>query len=224
MSCLSWISPAVLYWFFFSRFLARLVERKCYSYNRKTRSYHCSRQLFIQGHRSRNLSIAVSKQQWELTTLDWRQTHNTGHRNRDLIHKVGKLYWCTTITWSTCDTESRYLAELNSIFYSTVLKHAAVWICWDFCHSDRLSELIRIFLKLVWLPDFFFTIFPQWVRFSEVSPTDFKRNRNDFIKSRFGLILQMASLSECHNSLYPLINGVNSLLVSSNQWLIDRAK
>ena len=28
-----------------SRFLARLVERNCYSYNRKTRSYRCSRQV-----------------------------------------------------------------------------------------------------------------------------------------------------------------------------------
>ena len=40
----------------FSHFIARLVERKCYLGNRKTRSYHCSRQLLFQGHGSGKLS------------------------------------------------------------------------------------------------------------------------------------------------------------------------
>ena len=48
-------SSAVLYWVI-SRLLSRLVERKYYSYKRKTRSDHCSRRLLIQGHGSGNLS------------------------------------------------------------------------------------------------------------------------------------------------------------------------
>ena len=56
MFCLAWMSSGVLYWVA-SRFLDRLVWRKCYSYNRKTRSVHCSKQLFIQGHESGNLSM-----------------------------------------------------------------------------------------------------------------------------------------------------------------------
>ena len=49
MLCLGWMSSAVLYQIV-SPFPARLVEeQKCYSYNWKTGSYHCSRQLFIQG-------------------------------------------------------------------------------------------------------------------------------------------------------------------------------
>ena len=58
MFSLAWMSSAVLYWVL-SRFLARLVERKCYSYNRMPRSYHCSRQSFIQGHGSGNLSLST---------------------------------------------------------------------------------------------------------------------------------------------------------------------
>ena len=50
--CLAWMNSAVLYRVI-SRFLASLVERKChYSYSRKTRLYHCSKQLFIQGRGS----------------------------------------------------------------------------------------------------------------------------------------------------------------------------
>ena len=58
--CFAWMSSAVLYWIV-SRFLARLVERKCYSYYRKIRSYHCSEQLFTRGHGSGNLSIFWEK-------------------------------------------------------------------------------------------------------------------------------------------------------------------
>ena len=54
--CLAWMSSAVLD-LAVSCFLARLVERKCYSHNRKTHSDHCSRQLFIQSHGSGNLWI-----------------------------------------------------------------------------------------------------------------------------------------------------------------------
>ena len=42
-----------------SRFLARLFLRRYHTYNRKTRPYCFSRQLFIQGHVSGNLSIAI---------------------------------------------------------------------------------------------------------------------------------------------------------------------
>ena len=56
MICLAWMSSAVFYRVV-SRFLARPVERKCYPCDRKTRSDHCSRQLFIQGHGSGNSSI-----------------------------------------------------------------------------------------------------------------------------------------------------------------------
>ena len=41
-----------------SRYLARLLSRK-YQYNRKTRSYHCSRRLFTQGRRPGNLSTGA---------------------------------------------------------------------------------------------------------------------------------------------------------------------
>ena len=47
MFCFGSVSSAVLYWVA-SRFLTRLVEWKCYSYNLKTCSDYCSRWLFIQ--------------------------------------------------------------------------------------------------------------------------------------------------------------------------------
>ena len=51
----AWMSSAVLYWVV-SRFFATAVERKFFSqFNRKPRSDHCSRQLFIQGHGSRTV-------------------------------------------------------------------------------------------------------------------------------------------------------------------------
>ena len=56
MLSLALMSSVVLYRVL-SRFLARLVERKCYTYNPKTRTSHCSWQLFIQGHGSGNLSM-----------------------------------------------------------------------------------------------------------------------------------------------------------------------
>ena len=56
--CFGWLSSAVLYRAV-SRFLATAFERKYHPDNRKTRSYHCSRQLFIQGHGSGNLSIRL---------------------------------------------------------------------------------------------------------------------------------------------------------------------
>ena len=77
MFCLAWVSSAVLYRVV-SRFLAGLVERKCYSHNRKTRSYHSSRQLFIQGHGSGYLSTGYWSVWRELTPGDplwpWRQS------------------------------------------------------------------------------------------------------------------------------------------------------
>ena len=55
----AWMKLAVLYWVA-SRFLARLFKRKCHPH-RKTRLHHRSRQLFIQGHGSGNLSIIISR-------------------------------------------------------------------------------------------------------------------------------------------------------------------
>ena len=55
--CVSWLSLAVLYWVI-SRFLDRPFLRKYHPHDQNTRPHHCSRQLFIQGHGSENLSIA----------------------------------------------------------------------------------------------------------------------------------------------------------------------
>ena len=52
---LGWLSLAGLYRVF-SRFIDRLSFRKYHPYNRKTRPHHCSKQLFIQGPGSGNLS------------------------------------------------------------------------------------------------------------------------------------------------------------------------
>ena len=51
-----WLVVPVLYRVV-SIFLARLLSRMYHSYSRKTRPYHRSRQLFIQGHGSGDLSI-----------------------------------------------------------------------------------------------------------------------------------------------------------------------
>ena len=68
MFCIAWMSSALLYWVVIL-FLARLVEWKCYSYNRKARSYHWSRQLFIQGHGSGNLSVVLNVWSCNYATL-----------------------------------------------------------------------------------------------------------------------------------------------------------
>ena len=99
--CLAWLSSAVLYWVV-SSFLARLVERKCYSYNLKTRSDHSSRQLLIQGHGSGTLSIRagcwscvfnlISLTVHSFTAVvvlsfhDWCECVNTQHYDTSVVH------------------------------------------------------------------------------------------------------------------------------------------
>ena len=57
---------------------ARLFLRTNHPYNRKIRSYHCSRQLLIQGHRSGNLLI-VSWRHWEKDRQVAVSNHGSGN-------------------------------------------------------------------------------------------------------------------------------------------------
>ena len=103
MICLAWMSSAVLYRVF-SRFLARPVERKCYSYKRKTRLDHCLRQLFIQGHGSWNLWTAESQ---KAATYIYYLFHAFNNRTKPELDRL-KTYQQKQLSisanvWCCCD-------------------------------------------------------------------------------------------------------------------------
>ena len=103
-----WLSLVVLYWVVW-RFLAKLFLRKFHPHNRKTRAYHCSRQLLIGCYGSRNLSIRGTMKETDLVgwlvcwLVFWAQLSpkdlglKTNFKSENKLQFISLLFWLQVI-------------------------------------------------------------------------------------------------------------------------------
>ena len=152
--CLGWLSLAVLYWVV-SGFVAGLLLRKYYPYNQKTRTYHCSRQLFIQGHGSENWSIPFS---WTCIMYDF----------EDSPHGPTFTWWgcCRLCFWQKPTELAHSFLFCSCVcfclygLFECISFHKFCWqlSAFSLCSSGHISALvapltINLFRKVSFGPD-----------------------------------------------------------------------